>query len=127
MIGKKKLLKQEITRNKKKKHKIVMLARCKLNSIENKISEVLINNQISHEDFVTMINEERNHRKLKEDIRMRKGQEDKKQILTDLLKYKTMISYCLKCKKNTESMNPKVIKTRNDRTMLLSKCQISNY
>ena len=40
------------TRNKKKKHnKIVMLASSKLNSIENKISEALINNEISHEDF----------------------------------------------------------------------------
>ena len=37
-------------RNKKKKHnKIVMLARSKLNSIESKISEALINNEISHE------------------------------------------------------------------------------
>ena len=36
-------------RNKKKKHnKIVMLARSKLNSIESKISEALINNEISH-------------------------------------------------------------------------------
>ena len=46
----KKLLKT--TRNKKKKHnKIVMLARSKLNSIESKISEALINNEISHEGF----------------------------------------------------------------------------
>ena len=73
----KKLLKA--TRNKKKKHnKIVMLARSKLNSIESKISEALINNQISHEDFITIINEERNYRDLKESIRMMKGQEDKK-------------------------------------------------
>ena len=73
----KKLLKA--TRNKKKKHnKIVMLARSKLNSIESKISEALINNQISHEDFITIINEERNYRELKETIRMKKGQEDKK-------------------------------------------------
>ena len=55
----KKLLKT--TRNKKKKHnKIVMLARSKLNSIESKISEALINNEISHEDFITIINEEEN-------------------------------------------------------------------
>ena len=55
----KKLLKT--TRNKKKKHnKIVMLARSKLNSIESKISEALINNEISHEDFMTIINEEIN-------------------------------------------------------------------
>ena len=47
-----------------------MLAKSKLNSIESKISEALINNQISHEDFITIINEERNYRELKESIRM---------------------------------------------------------
>ena len=53
----KKLLKA--TRNKKKKHdKIVMLAKSKSNSIESKISEALTSNQISHEDFVTIISEE---------------------------------------------------------------------
>ena len=72
----KKLLKA--TRNKKRNNKIAMLARSKLNSIESKMSEALINNQISHEDFITIINEERNYRELKESIRMMKGQEDKK-------------------------------------------------
>ena len=73
----KKLLKA--TRNKKKKlNKIVMLARSKLNSIESKISETLINNQVTHEDFMTIINEERNYRELEESIRVMKGQEDKK-------------------------------------------------
>ena len=58
-------------RNKKKKHnKIVMLARSKLNSIESKISEALINNEISHEDFMTILNEEKKYRELKESIRM---------------------------------------------------------
>ena len=67
------------TRNKKKKHnKIVMLARSKLNSIESKISEVLVNIQISHKDFRTIIHEERNYKELKESIRTMKGQEDKK-------------------------------------------------
>ena len=67
------------TRNKKKKHnKIFMSARSRLNSIESKISEVLINNQIIHEDFITIINKKRNYRDLKESIRMMKGQEDKK-------------------------------------------------
>ena len=55
-----------------------MLARSKLNSIENKISEALVNNQISHEEFITIINEERNYRDLKESIRIMKGQKDKK-------------------------------------------------
>ena len=49
-----------------------MLARSKLNSIESKISEALVNNQVSLEDFMTIINEERNYRKLKESIRMMK-------------------------------------------------------
>ena len=35
-----------------------------------------------------------------------------------------MLSYCLKCKKNTEGINPKVLKTTNGKTMILSKCAI---
>ena len=63
------------TRNKKEKHnKIVMLARSKLNSIESKISEALINNEINHEDFMTILNEERKYRELKESIRMTNSQ-----------------------------------------------------
>ena len=69
----KKLLKT--TRSKKEKHnKIVMLARSKLNSIESKISEALINNEISHEDFMIIINEEKKYRELKESIRMMNSQ-----------------------------------------------------
>ena len=33
-----------------------MLARSKLNKIESKISKALINNEISHEDFMIIIN-----------------------------------------------------------------------
>ena len=35
-----------------------------------------------------------------------------------------MKSYCLKCRKNTENINPKVSKTSTGRTMVLSKCAI---
>ena len=35
-----------------------------------------------------------------------------------------MKSYCLKCRKNTENINPRVTKTSNGRTMVLSKCEI---
>ena len=63
------------TRNKNKKHnKIVMLPRSKLNSIESKISEVSTNNEISHEDCMTIINEEKKYRELKESIRMMNSQ-----------------------------------------------------
>ena len=37
-----------------------MLPRSKLNSIESKISEALMNSEIIHENFVTIINEEKN-------------------------------------------------------------------
>ena len=37
-----------------------------------------------------------------------------------------MLSYCLKCRKNTKSKNLKVAKTKNERIMLLSKCTIRN-
>ena len=38
-----------------------MLTRSKLNSIESKISEAMINNEISHKDFMTIINEEKQY------------------------------------------------------------------
>ena len=70
-------------RNKKKKHnKIVMLARSKLNSIESKISEALINNEISHQDFMTIINQEKKYRELKEGIRMINSQRSDLKKLT---------------------------------------------
>ena len=40
------------------------------------------------------------------------------------MKYKTTLSYCLKHIKNTENINPRVSKTINGKTMILSKCAI---
>ena len=37
-----------------------------------------------------------------------------------------MKSYCLKCRKDTENINPRVSKTSNNRIMVLSKCAICN-
>ena len=37
-----------------------------------------------------------------------------------------MNSYCLSCKKNTENTNQKMVKTKNNRLMILSKCDICN-
>ena len=61
-----------------------MLARRKLNGIETLISQALINLEVSHEEYKTIINEEENYRRLKQNIRMMKGsdklngKEDKK-------------------------------------------------
>ena len=37
-----------------------------------------------------------------------------------------MSSYCLKCRKNTESKNPKFVRTKNGRIMYLSKFSVCN-
>ena len=128
------------TRDKKKKHnKIVMLARSKLNGIETKISEALIDHESNHKDFTTIINEEKNYRELKESIRMTKLKEVmmkkiiwlkrvKEKVLMKLLdkvqKYRTMLFYCLKCRKNTKNINLKISVTSNGKTMILSSCAI---
>ena len=67
--------KANTTRKKKNKHnKIVLIAKSKLNSIENIISKALIDNKISHEQLTTIINEAKNYRNLKESIKMMKSQ-----------------------------------------------------
>ena len=35
-----------------------------------------------------------------------------------------MLSYCLKSRKNTERKNPKAVRSKNGRIMLLSKCKV---
>ena len=37
-----------------------------------------------------------------------------------------MNTYCLSCKKDTENIDPKVMKTKNNRKMMLSRCSICN-
>ena len=96
---------------------------------------------------MTTISEKRNYWELKEITRMMNSQgsdtenislieEGKKGELMKLLnamklsiktlnlKYKTMSSYCFKCKENKESINSKVLKTNNVKTMILSKYAI---
>ena len=59
-----------MTRKKKKKHdKIFMLANSKLNSIETLISQALIDMNICHEEFVTILLEKYKYEKKKENLR----------------------------------------------------------
>ena len=37
-----------------------------------------------------------------------------------------MNSYCLLCKKHTKNINPKIVRTKNNRLMMLSKCSVCN-
>ena len=84
-----------------------MLARSKLNSIESKISEALINNEISQEDFMTIINEENKYWELEESIGMMNSQksdvekinlieEDKKIGINEVIKRNEIINNSLK-------------------------------
>ena len=36
-----------------------------------------------------------------------------------------MLTYCLKCKRNTKNIDAKMLKTKNDRLNLSSKCAVS--
>ena len=64
----KKLL--HITKSKKKKHdKILMLAKSKLNNIENLVSQALINMEISHEEYIAVLKEKDKYEKMKENLR----------------------------------------------------------
>ena len=57
---------KKLLRNKKRKHnEIVVLARSKSNSIESKISEALINTEISHEDLEQLLMKKKNIENLK--------------------------------------------------------------
>ena len=64
----KKLLR--ITRNKKKKNNtILMVVKSKLNSIETLVAQALINIEISHEEFNTILKEKGKYDKMKENVR----------------------------------------------------------
>ena len=53
-----------------------MLVKNKLNSIETLISQALIDLEISHEEFKTIVNEKEKDEKMKEDIRMIKSSDE---------------------------------------------------
>ena len=64
-----------ITRKKKKKHdKILVLAKSKVNSIETLISQALIDMDISHEEFITILNEKDKYENMKDNLRSENGE-----------------------------------------------------
>ena len=46
-----------------------MLAKSKLNSIETLVSQALIDMEISHEEFITILKEKDKYEKMKENVR----------------------------------------------------------
>ena len=80
----KKITKHNKKRN-KKDDKIFMLAKSKLNSIETLISQALIDMEISHKEFVTILKEKDKYEKMKENLRS----ENEKQEIMRLISIKS--------------------------------------
>ena len=99
----KKLL--NITRKKKKKHdKILMLAKSKLNSSETLVSQALIDMEISHEEFITILKEKDKYGKIKENLRSENEKQEIVRLIVQILlnischQKKLFLScVCIKC------------------------------
>ena len=64
-----------ITRKRKKKHdKILILAKSKLNSIDTLISQALVDMDISHEEFITILKEKDRYEMMKDNLRNKNGE-----------------------------------------------------
>ena len=88
-----------------------MLAKTRSNSIKVLISRAAIDSYISYDDFVLKNYMLKEYDNLKEET---------KNLNTSTLRrrfwsiYKMMLSCCLKCRKNTESKNPKSVRTKRE-------------
>ena len=65
----KKLLNITRKKNKKKQDQILMLAKSKLNNIETLVSQALIDMEISHEEFITILKEKDKYEKMKDNLK----------------------------------------------------------
>ena len=96
--------KSMIKKNKNKPDKVVLLAKSKLNKIEVPFSKALIGSNISHDEFLLINN------MLKEYTIYR--------LYKNFLSiYKTILSYCLKCKK-------KIQKLQGQKTVFIKMCSL---
>ena len=84
-----------------------MPARSKLNRMESKISKASMDNETSHEEFETIINEEKKYRELKESVRMTNChrsdaekvsfiEESKKIVINEVIKRSELINNSFK-------------------------------
>ena len=94
---------KSIVKKKKKKHyKILFLVKSKLNRAE----QILVMVDLFYKQYARRIcRNERINKKFR-------------------YIYKTMLLYCLECRKNTESKNPKVARSINRRVMFSTKCTL---
>ena len=108
-----------IKKNKKEHGRILSLAKSKLNSVEVLIVKALTDSKFNHDEFFWINDVPNEFDDMKEEI--------KNYMINKSLNYICKSNVvCLRCRKNTESKNPKVVKTKNGRRILLSKCAVCN-
>ena len=102
---------KSIMKKKEKKHdKIVKATKCSLSDIKVLISKAFIDSIISHDEFILINNVLKEYDDMKEKLRNLKTFFHRRfQSI-----YKTMLLHCLKGRKNTESRNPKLVKTKTE-------------
>ena len=103
-------------KNKKNHDKIILLAKSKWGNIEVLISKVLIHSSISYDEFVVINNVMKEFYDMNKDIKNSKNKQKFKLYIK-----RCFLQCCLKCRKNMESKNAKVVRSKNGRIMLLSK------
>ena len=106
--------------------KFLCQLRVNLLSFEKLISKALNEMEISHEEFVIILNEKGKYVRMKYKIINENENEKNIQIESFMYLCIKMESYCLKCKKYIENINPQVSSTSNGKLMILSKCAIYN-
>ena len=73
-----------------------MLAKSKLNSIENLMSQALIELGISHEEFKTIVNEKERYEQMKESIKNTKSRDELSENSGDIRKNSGKMYVCIK-------------------------------
>ena len=79
-----------MTKKRKKKNKIIALAKCKLNTIDTLLSSALNDSKISHEEFSNIITEKNMYENMKENIKDIKDKEENSTIESSSLKLTTL-------------------------------------
>ena len=110
-----------------------MLPKSKLTSIETFISRALIDMEISQKEFVTVLKEKDKYEKMKDNLKSEnekhkimklssiKSKTLKKKLVTNVEYKNKMKTYCVKCRKDTENIDPKMVRTKNNRLIMQSK------
>ena len=104
-----------------------MLAKSKLTSIETFISQALIDMEISQKEFFTVLKEKGKYEKMKDNLKSEnekhkfmklssiKSKTLKKKLVTNVEYKNKMKTYCVKCRKDTENIDPKMFRIKNNR------------